>query len=81
MNLTIAEIKDLAEFCGLVLKEGSKNDTEQDDAEMVIVECPETGVKDDDGVARRYAHIAYSYDYPEEGCMPLGPELHDPEQP
>ena len=75
--LTIGEIKDLAEFCGLVLSKECINDTEDDDAEVSIEECPSRGILDeDDGSVKHYKKMAYFTDYPEEGVFPLGNELN-----
>lgn len=75
MTLTIAEIKDLAECAGLVLKEGCEPDADELETEIVVMECPKHGVRDDDGKPTFYAHVAYFEEYPEEGCFPLGDEL------
>lgn len=75
ITLTIAEIKDLAEYAGLTLNKRCNAQSEDELAtEITITDCPAGGTKDDDGAIRHYAHIAYYTDYPEEGCMPLGPE-------
>jgi len=74
--LTIAEIKSLAQFCGLVLTNESILDQDQDDTEIAIDDCPESGLIDTDKLmVCRYAHIAYFEELPEEGCMGLGIKL------
>lgn len=74
--LTIAEIKDLAEFCGLILTQECKDDKDQDDTEVAVDDSPEGGLIDiDQAKILHHAHVAYFYEYPEEGSMPLGPEL------
>lgn len=78
LTLTIAEIKDLAECAGLVLKEGCEPDADDLETEITIIDCPKDGVKDDDNRPTHYAHVAYFDEYPEEGCYPLGEELKTP---
>ena len=74
--LTIAEIKDLAEFCGLILTQESKDDKDQDETEVAVDDAPEGGLIDEDQArVLHHAHVAYFYEYPEEGSMPLGSEL------
>jgi len=76
MILTIAEIKTLAQFCGLVLTDESLSDHEQDETELAVTECPEGGLIDTDAATvRRYARVAYFYEYPDEGSVGLGDEL------
>ena len=71
--LTGKEIKDLAEAVGLVIV---PNDyTEELEIEMAIIDCPTSGVLDDDGKALHYEHVAYLSEYPEEGTFPLGDEI------
>jgi len=74
ITLTVAEIKDLAESVGFVLKDGVSFTSVELETEIVITECPEEGVLDDDNQHKHYAHIAYFEDCPEEGCYPLGAE-------
>lgn len=75
ITLTVAEIKDLAEFAGLAMNEDAMPDEDELDTEIQIINCPEGGVVNDDGTKSRFAHVAYLVDYPEEGCCPLGDEL------
>lgn len=75
LTLTIAEIMDLAQCAGLVLKEGCEPDADELQTEIVVMEGPKHGVRDDDGKTTHYAHVAYFDEYPEEGCFPLGAEL------
>lgn len=75
ITLTVAEIVDLAKCAGLVLKEGCEPDADELETEIVVMECPKAGVRDDDGKPTHYAHIAYFAEYPEEGSYPLGPEI------
>lgn len=42
LTLTVAEIKDLAECAGLVLKEGCEPDADELETEISIVDCPGT---------------------------------------
>lgn len=76
MILTIAEIKTLAQCAGLVLTDDSRTDAEQDEAEIAVAVCPEGGLIDtDEATVRHYAHVAYFYEYPEEGCVGLGADM------
>jgi hypothetical protein len=74
MILTVSEIKDLAEFAGLTIDGTNLPDADDLGTEITIASCPAEGVKDDDGKALHYEHVAYMTDYPEEGCIGLGPE-------
>lgn len=73
MTLTGKEIKDLAEAVGLVVC--TMDYTDELETEMTIIDCPASGVLDDDGKATHYAHVAYLSEYPEEGTFPLGDEV------
>ena len=75
LTLTVAEIKDLAEYAGFTLDQTRMPDADEMETEISIMDCPQDGVKDDDGKATHYAHVAYFAEYPEEGCYPLGAEL------
>lgn len=81
LTLTVAEIKDLAEFAGLVLDKSVSYDDDELETEIVVMECPKEGVRDDDGKPKHYAHIGYFAEYPEEGSYPLGAELVPPNVP
>ena len=77
ITLTVAEIIDLAGFAGLTLN-SAFTPTDEDDlaSEVTIKAPPMEGVYDEEN--KRYIktkHIAFMADYPEEGCVPLGPEL------
>ena len=78
LTLTVAEIKDLAECAGLVLDKNVSYDADELETEIVVMECPKQGVRDDDGKPTHYAHIAYFDECPEEGSYPLGAELAPP---
>jgi len=74
--LTIAEIRDLAQFAGLLLTDECRADTSEDESEIAVEDCPEGGLIDTDAArVCRYAHVAYFADYPDEGSHGLGPEL------
>jgi hypothetical protein len=73
ITLNMLEIKHLAMAAGFkVLNESGSDDME---AEMTITDCPEEGLRNDDGTRSRYKHIAYDAEYPEEGSHGLGEEL------
>jgi hypothetical protein len=73
MTLKVSEIRSLAAFVGLVLDERTEYDEDELETEFTIADCP-ADFKDEDG-EKPYTcdHIAYSTEYPEEGCVPLGP--------
>lgn len=76
MELTIKEIKNLAEFAGLTVL-----DIDQDEAEteITVEPCGKEGLRDGKlDKPRFYAHIAWFTEYPEEGAAGLGPEIPDP---
>jgi hypothetical protein len=75
ITLTVAQIKDLAEFAGLTLHSRFNPPRDELDDEITIAACPESGTKDDEGNVKHYAYVAYMTDYPEEGCFPLGDEI------
>lgn len=81
LTLTVAEIKDLAECAGLVLDKSVSYEASELETEIVVMACPNEGVRDDDGKPTHYAHIAYFAEYPDEGCYPLGDELPKPYNP
>ena len=72
INLTISEIRDLALFAGLELKSECDLSEEDLETEITVTRCPDSGIKDDDGSEIYCRHIAYLYEYPEEGSCPLG---------
>ena len=73
LTLTGKEIKDLAEAVGLMIQ--PLDYTDELETEMTIIECPSSGVMDDDGKATHYEHVAYLSEYPQEGTFPLGDEV------
>jgi len=73
LTLTMEEIRHLALFCGMVITEPTAQEKEDErETEVVIAPWPAKGVKGDDGMLPPHKHIAYLYEYPEEGCVPLG---------
>ncbi|MGH8078924.1 MAG: hypothetical protein ACREP7_00025 [Lysobacter sp.] len=76
ITLTLREIKDLAEYAGLVFEPHSVSGlTDEMETEFTIADAPTQGVTDDLGRTQRYAHIAWETDCPDEGCYPLGNEI------
>lgn len=76
MTLTVAEIVDLAQFAGLVLNSNFTPTDEDLETEIELRECPAQGAWDEEeqrGIKTRF--VAVMAECPEEGCMPLGPEL------
>lgn len=79
ITLTIREIVDLARFAGL-LPSGEHLPDEDELEEEITVQSFDGGkLTEDDGTQRAYRRIAYYAEYPEEGCLGLGPELSDQE--
>lgn len=80
ITLTIAEIGDLAGYAGFVLNTRFLPDEDQLESEITITKCPAEGVREEGvpGSEKRFAHVAYFSEYPEEGVRPLGPELKGP---
>jgi len=76
ITLTVAEIMDLAVFAGLTLN--SRFNPTGDDLETEIdiqAAHPDGALDEDTGKRTKTRFVAVMTDYPEEGCMPLGPEL------
>jgi hypothetical protein len=75
LTLTIEEIRDLAEMCGLVVKAATAEEKEDErETEIAITPWPAGGIKDENGepYGQAHKHLAFFEDYPEEGCVPLG---------
>ena len=77
LTLTMEEIRHLAQFCGMVIAEPTDKEKEDErETEIVIAPWPTKGVKGDDGMLPPHKHLAFFYEYPEEGCIPLGSPNH-----
>lgn len=79
ITMTMNEIIDLAEFAGLTVDRVGFSDDELD-AMLCIADCPKDGVHNDGepgdpNTVSHYRYIAYYDEYPEEGCIGLGPEI------
>ena len=75
LTLTIAEIRDLAGMCGLVVNDATAKEKEDErETEITITPWPSGGIKDENGqpYGMTHKHLAYFEEYPEEGCVPLG---------
>jgi len=75
LTLTIEEIRDLAQFCGMVIQQPTASEKEDErDTEIVIAAWPKKGVFDEDQKCQvtPHKHIAYFEEYHEEGVLPLG---------
>lgn len=71
MDLTISEIKNLAEFAGLQVNVDGMDD--EMDSVLCVVPCPKGELLVDDVKPVKYeGNIAYFGEYPDEGCVPLG---------
>ena len=76
ITLTLSEIHDLAIFAGFPLDEDSKPDADEGETTISIGECPDKGLFDEGAqVCRKYKHMAWLEEYPEEGCFGLGEEI------
>lgn len=74
MTLTIEEIRDLAQFCGLIVQEPTASEREDECETEITVSAWPKGVWDEDQKCQvpPHKHIAYFEEYPEEGVVPLG---------
>lgn len=72
MILTAREIRDLAEVAGFSVE---PLDADAEQAEVVVIDCPVSGIQDDDGNPTFFNHVAYFQGYPNEGAFPLGEQL------
>jgi len=86
LTLTVAEIRDLARFAGLMIDDATTPTDDELDAEFTIAAYPPEGARnegeetDPDSVSH-YRYVVYSTEYPEEGCIGIGLELPPPPQP
>jgi hypothetical protein len=81
--LTVAEIRDLARFAGLMIDDKTSPSNDELDSTIVIRACPPDGVKNegepsDPESVSHYRYIAFHDEYPDEGCIGLGDELVAP---
>ena len=78
--LSVAEIRDLARFAGLMIDDTTAPSKDELETEVTVMACPPEGVRnegeesDPDSVSH-YKHIAYCTEYPGEGCAGLGDEI------
>lgn len=75
LTLTIDEIRDLAQFCGMVVQEPTASEQmDERETEITITGWPKNGIWDDDQKCQMppHKHVAYYTEYPEEGSLPLG---------
>ena len=82
--LTMQQIKELAEFTGMVV-DSTGFDEDYMQGMYVIADCPAGGVLNDGepgdpDTRSHYEFIVYCDDCPEEGCVGLGPEIAAAEQ-
>ncbi len=75
LTLTVEQIKDLAEFAGLTLNSRFGLSEDELASEITIDTALPDGVVMDNGDKKKFSHVAWFADYPDEGCCPLGPEL------
>jgi hypothetical protein len=71
MILTGREIKDLAEYVGFDITPASVEDDVLEQ-EFSVSPCPETGVRDDDGVVHQYGYVVTCDGCDAGECIPLG---------
>lgn len=78
--LSVAEIRDLARFAGLMIDDTTKPTDDELETQITVAPCPAEGIRnegepsDPDSVSH-YKHLAYCTEYPEEGCVGLGDEI------
>jgi len=72
IDLTVAEIADLAVGAGLQLDPHVPLDQCDPDAVVCITSCPDEGVGGDNGTIEHYNLVMYFESCPEEGVIPLG---------
>ena len=72
VDLTVKEIKDLAEYSGLSIDETKLPDEDEMETVVCIAHCHPKGLKNDGGVIEHYRLVMYFEDCPEEGVIPLG---------
>lgn len=80
ITLTMREIIDLVEFTGLAVINCEGISEDELDTMFTIADCPPEGVLNDGepsdpASVSHYGHIVFCTDYPEEGCVGLGPEI------
>ena len=80
LTLTVAEIRDLARFAGLMIDDTTAPSDEELETEITVKACPpegvfNTGEPSDSESVSHFKHIAYLEEYPEEGCTGLGDEI------
>jgi hypothetical protein len=69
--MTILEVKDLAEACGLSVDVGGMDESDLE-ATVCVAHCHPDGLKDDDGKVDHCNYVMYFEDCPEEGVIPIG---------
>ena len=78
--LSVAEIRDLALFAGLMIDDTTKPTGDELETQITVASCPAEGIcndgepSDSDSVSH-YKHVAYCTEYPEEGYTGLGDEI------
>ena len=78
ITLTVNEIYELARFAGFPLDENAKPDEDEGEATISIGDCPDKGLFDEGHqVCRKYTHVAWLDEYPEEGMVGLGAEISE----
>ena len=76
MILTVEQIRQLAQFCGMIMKDRPNKLEREDERETPIAVAPSDGRGIRDGNKLLfYSHIAYYEEYPEEGAIGLGPKI------
>lgn len=73
INLSIKQIMDLANYCGLICDDGGLDSSDME-TEISVVENGLVAT-DDDKKSAWHGAYAYFPEYPEEGCMPLNDNI------
>lgn len=73
VELTGAEILDLAEFAGLKVAPRSQQGADELETPVNVAKYPGGGIADDDGrPIKPTRYMAYLAEYPDEGCVQIG---------
>lgn len=77
IDLTVREIKDLAEATGLLTVKETELSDDVLDTIVCLARCHPDGLENDNGVKEHFSLVMYFESCPEEGVTPLGPPIED----
>lgn len=75
IDLTLEEIKDLAEHAGFTIDQSKPPENNEMDYVVCITNCHPEGLANDDGKIEHFNYVMYFECCPEEGVIPLGNPL------